>query len=121
MNKAHKQLLKENYEKAVNDYRIALMKLWKREDSDYDWVGDILGGILVINNEFFIAFDNVIFCVENDISEETYWEWLEYGIESEDCGITGPSFDVWFSLGCPKYDDKTAAVLKKHKPKNKKR
>ena len=45
MNRAHIKLLKENYEKACNDYVRALLTLWGVDCKLGYWIGDEAGGV----------------------------------------------------------------------------
>lgn len=102
MNKAHKKLLKENYEKACNAYIGMLAEMWGWDAKSYGyWVGDEVGGIYSYGECTFIDMEDIIFCVDNDVEKEEYSEWQEYCLFAHEYKQTMPNFKSWHN-GCPR-------------------
>lgn len=105
MNKA-KQAIKRNlrqaYEKACNGYLAELLRMWELDKFYAYWANEEVGGLLDYGcGEFSMNMDNIIFCVENDIEEEEYREWLEYCVFAHEYDQTIPNFPSWHK-GCPR-------------------
>ena len=109
--KAHLRMLKENYEKACNDYLHVLARMWEWDCKSYGfWIGDEVGGIYSYGEQLFINMDNIIYVVENDISYSTYMEWLDYTVWASEFGQSIPNLKSWVS-GCPRVDQATQEKL----------
>ena len=79
MNKSHIKLLKENYEKACNDYVQALLSLWDLDGFYGYWIGEEAGGVYDYGDGIFtIGMQDIVYCVENGVTEKEYEELLEY-------------------------------------------
>ena len=103
MNKAHKKLLKENYEKACNDYVRALLTLW---DADYKygyWVGDEVGGVYDCDGWIFINMQDVVYCVENGVTSEEYEKWQDYCVKCSEYHLPILNLNAWHN-GAPRHD-----------------
>ena len=81
MNKAHIKLLKENYEKACNDYVRALLTLWGVDYRYGYWVNGEVGGVYDCDGWIFLNMQDIVYCVENGVTSEEYEQWQEYGIK----------------------------------------
>lgn len=102
MNKAHKELLKENYEKACNAYVLALLNMWGLDAHYGYFVGDEVGGVYDYGDGMFtIGMDEIIYCVVNNISKETFYEFQEYNIEAHSLGFDYINLKSWCK-GCPR-------------------
>ena len=102
MNKAHKKLLKENYENACNAYIGMLVEMWDWDAKSYGyWVGDEVGGTYSYGECTFINMEDIIFCVDNDVEKEEYSEWQEYCMFAHEYKQTMPNFKSWHK-GCPR-------------------
>ena len=103
MNKAHKELLKENYEKACNDYVRALLTLW---DVDYKcgyWIGDEVGGVYDIDGWITIGMQDIVYCVENNVTSKEVSEWQDYYIKCHDYNLPAMNLNAWHK-GAPRHD-----------------
>ena len=81
MNKAHKELLKKNYEDACNEYVKALLTLWDLSIHNGYWIGDEVGGIYDIDGWITIGMQEIIYCVENNVTSKEVEEWQDYYIK----------------------------------------
>lgn len=101
INKAHKALLQEEYERSVINYLNALLQNWEL-DSEYGyWVGDEIGGLYAYGDWLFISMDNIIFCVKNDVTEKEYSEWTEYNSKCTEYNLRGMNLKAWHA-GAPR-------------------
>lgn len=80
MNKAHKQLLKRNYEKACNDYVDIFRSMYDFRGEGF-WVGDEVGGIYAIADEYY-DMREIVTAVELDISKQDLEEWYDYHVHA---------------------------------------
>ena len=103
MNKAHIKLLKENYEKACNDYVAALLTLW---DVDYRygyWVGSEVGGVYDCDGWMLLNMQDVVYCVENGVTSEEYEQWQDYGVKCAEYNLPIMNLNAWHR-GAPRHD-----------------
>ena len=73
----NKQLLKENYEKACNDYVRALLTLWDVDCKCGYWIGGDVGGVYDCDGWIFLNMQDVVDCVENGVTSEEYEQWQD--------------------------------------------
>ena len=103
MNNAHIKLLKENYEKACNEYVRALLTLW---DVDYKcgyWVGDDVGGVYDVDGWITISMQEIIYCVENNVTSKEVSEWQDYFIKCHEYNLSAMSLNAWHK-GAQRHD-----------------
>ena len=111
MTKAHLRLLRENYENACNAYLLALANMWEWDCKSYGfWIGDDVGGVYSYGDSTFIGMDDIIYCVENNISESAYIEWQEYCLWAKDFYQIVPNLKSW-CMGCQRVDKATQEKL----------
>lgn len=105
MNKAKqatKQKLRQAYEKACNGYLAELLRMWELDKFYAYWANEEVGELLDYGcGEFSMNMDNIIFCVENDIEEKEYREWLDYCVFAQEYKQDTPNFPSWHK-GCPR-------------------
>lgn len=113
MNKAHKELLKENYEKACNDYVATLLTLWNLNDCYGSWIGEDVGGVYDYGDGMFIInMQDIVYCVENGVTEQEYEEMLEYCVKCSEYNLPMPNLNAWHK-GAPRHDFTKLDALKK--------
>lgn len=103
MNKARIKLLKENYEKACNDYVAELLTLW---DVDYKcgyWIGGDVGGVFDCDGWIFLNMQDVVYCVENGVTSEEYEQWQDYGVKCAEYHLPIMNLNAWHK-GAPRHD-----------------
>ncbi len=96
-----KKELRKNFENAVEDYCKAFCKKYELEDYSPDmWVGDHIGGIIEVSDYFF-NFDDVKYCIDNDVDWMELTTWYDYCIElkSISSDLPVPNLDKWIK-GC---------------------
>lgn len=99
--------LKDNYEKACNNYLLMFLNM-NDLDAHYGfWVSDEVGGVYCYGDcGFSIGMQELIYLVENNISYEKYQEYLDYVVRCSEYGFTCPSFKSYY-LGCPLVSQET--------------
>ena len=113
MNKAHIKLLKENYEKACNEYVQALLNLWSLDDFYGYWIGDEIGGVYDYGDGIFtIGMQDIVYCVENGVTEKEYEEMLEYCVKCYEYNLPTMNLNAWHK-GAPRHDFTKLDALKK--------
>lgn len=113
MNKDNIKLLKENYEKACNDYVQALLTLWNLDGYYGYWIGEDVGGVYDYGDGIFtIGMQDIVYCVENGVTEEEYEEMLEYCVKCHEYKLPAMNLNAWHK-GAPRHDFTKLDALKK--------
>jgi hypothetical protein len=63
---------------------------------------------------FTINMDDIIYCVEHDVTKEEYIEWQEYICDAAEFGFDTPNLKSWM-MGCPRTPEATFKRLRKLK------
>lgn len=94
---AVKRMLKEQYEIACNAYVAALAKMWEWDiTSDYGfWVANEVGGVYCYGEMYSMGIEDIIYCVENDIEDDDYLEYVEYYTKCCEYNFHKLSLDAW--------------------------
>ena len=103
--------LKQQFEKACNDYLQALLEAWDLDGFYGYWIGEEVGGVYDYDAGITINMSDIIYCIENDVTEQQYMEWQEYCIEAAEFGFTTPNLKSWMH-GCPRTDEDTFKHLR---------
>jgi hypothetical protein len=103
---AVKRQLKEDWEKACNGYLVELLRMWELDGHYGYWIGEDVGGVYDYGGELCIGMDNIIYCVEHDVTEEEYREWSDYCVEASEFGFDTPNLKSWH-MGCPRTPKET--------------
>lgn len=112
MNKAHIKLLKENYENACNDYVRALLTLWGVDYKLGYWIGDEVGGVYDCDGWVFLNMQDIVYCVENNITSKEVSEWQDYYVKCHDYNLPAMNLNAWHK-GAPRHDFTKLDVAKK--------
>ena len=113
MNKSHKELLKKNYEKACNDYVAALLALWELDSYYGFWISDEVGGVYDYGDGIFtIGMQDIVYCVDNGVTEREYEEMLEYCVKCSEYNLPMINLNAWHN-GAPRHDFTKLDALKK--------
>lgn len=96
MNKAHLDLLKKNYKDACNAFLKAFSDKYEVCVDEQDWVAGDVGGIVGVNDEFYINMEDIILMLDKDISWEEFLEWWDYCMDVALVGIVdSPNLKSW--------------------------
>jgi len=93
--------LKIDYEKACNAYLQALIEAWGLDMHYGYWIAEEVGGIYDYDGGFTINMYDIIYCVENNVTEMQYMEWLDYCVEANEFNLPTPNLKSWMH-GCPR-------------------
>jgi hypothetical protein len=112
---AVKRQLKDQWEKACNGYLVELLRMWELDSYYGYWIGDEVGGVYdYADGSFDIGMDDIIYCVEHDVTREQYDEWQEYIIDATKFGFDTPNLKSWMR-GCPRVSHEAFERLRKLK------
>ena len=100
LTKGHLQLLKEQYETACNQYVFVLLNLWGFDSHYGYWVGGSAGSTYCYGDDLFFDMDDIIFIVENNVSEKAYRQYLDYCAKCSEYSFNIPNFPSYYK-GCP--------------------
>jgi hypothetical protein len=103
---AVKQQLREDWEKACNGFLVELLRMWELDGHYGYWIGEDVGGVYDYGGELCIGMDDIIYCVEHDVTEEEYREWSDYCVEASEFGFDTPNLRSWIK-GCPRTSKET--------------
>lgn len=96
MTKGHLSILKENYENACNGYLTALLNMWELDSYYGYWVADDVGGVYSYGDTgLFMNMDEIIYCVNNNISSDTFRDFLDYVVWAHEFEQTTPTLKQW--------------------------
>lgn len=111
ISKAMLRVLREDYEKACNGYLVILLNMWELDSSYGFWVSDEVGGTYSYGDTgLYLNMDDMIYVVENKISEQSYRDWLDYCVWAEEFNQTVPNLRSWHH-GFPRVDEATQKKL----------
>lgn len=111
--KAHnavKKHLKEQWEAVCNGYLLELANMWELDCFYGYWIGNEIGGVYAYGDSIFINIDDIRYCVENNVSYETYQDWQEYCVWANEFNQDTPNLNAWCK-GCPRVDEETQKKL----------
>ena len=91
-----------------------LLKSWDLSEHYGYWIADEIGGVYAYGDDLFINMDDIIFCVENDVTELQYREFLEYCSTANEFGFDTPNLKSWIA-GCPRVSENTFKQLRELK------
>lgn len=97
--KGHIRVLRANYEDACNNYLLALLNMWDLDAKNGFWVGNDTGGVYSHEADISLNMSGIIFCVENNISIETYWKYVEYCTKCSEYNFNIPTLES-YNNGC---------------------
>jgi hypothetical protein len=111
INKAHRELLKKEYENAANKYIDALFSMYEMDSFYGYWIAGVVGGVYAYGDTYFFNFDDVRYLVDNEIPLDVFEEWSDYCIEAFELGISQPNLQSWVK-GCPRASKEEIQRLK---------
>jgi hypothetical protein len=63
---------------------------------------------------FTIGMDEIIYCVDHDVTQQQFMEWQEYCCDAAEFGFDTPNLKSWMR-GCPRTSAKTFKNLREIK------
>ena len=109
MNKEHKK----EFESVVQKYTdLFCEKMYgvPKDPEDY-WVGEDVGGIISIGDEFW-GFDQIRETIDNNYDPKQVFAWYDYCVRlgSIDHSISTPNLSQWMK-GCPRYTEEQISAM----------
>ena len=112
---AVKRQLKEQWGKACEGYLCELLRMWELDAHYGYWISDEVGGVYDYGDGMFtIGIDDMIYCVDCDVTREQYVEWQEYICDAAEFGFATPNLRS-FVRGCPRTSAETFKHLREIK------
>ena len=106
-----KEALMVQWLKAVQGYLCALLEAWELSSYYGYWIGGEIGSLYDYGGSFTITMDNIIYCVEHDVTHDQYMEWQEYCCDAAEFNFTTPNLRSWMA-GCPRTPEATFENLR---------
>ena len=111
---AIKAKLKEQWEQACNGYLCELINMWELNAYYGYWIGEEVGGVYDYGGMMTINMEDIIYCVEHDVTALQYQEWQDYICDAAEFGFVTPNLRSWMN-GCPRTPQETFEKLRKLK------
>lgn len=111
MDKAIKQHLKEQYDKACNAYLRELLNMWELDAHYGFWNSDKPGTIYHYGETHNLMMEDIIYIVDNDIEENEVLEWEDYTLDAMEFNMFTPNLKSWH-MGCPRTPQERFAKLR---------
>ena len=112
---AVKRQLKEQWRQAVRGYQAALLNMWELDAHYGYWIGGEEGSVYDYGDGMFtIGIDDMIYCVDCDVTREQYEEWQQYICDASEFGFDTPNLRS-FGRGCPRTPAETFQHLRELK------
>ena len=111
---AVKRQLKEQWKQACNGYLCELLRMWELDSYYGYWIAEEIGGVYDYGGSFTIGMDDIIYCVENDVTQQQYMEWQDYIFDAAEFGFDTPNLRSWMK-GCPRTSAETFEHLREIK------
>ena len=98
---ALKREMRNQYECACNRYLAELLRMWGLDSYYGYWIGEQTGGVYDYDGGFTISMENIIYCVEEDVTMKQYTEWQDYVCDAIEFDMETPNLRSWM-MGCPR-------------------
>jgi len=109
----NKTEIKENFEKACEDYLKTLCEMFELPYEQDAWVAGDIGSIANVGDYYF-SFEEIRYIVDNNLTFNEYLQYYDYCLEAYDYGITAPNLESWHK-GCPRATKEEFANIRKAK------
>lgn len=100
MNDAHRYLLAEQFNKAVEEY-VRAFCVKHRWPFVFDWVGGKVGETLVIE-DCFVDFSDIKTDIDNNFPEEMFGKWYDYSLRLHELGCEKNINYYSYAKGAPR-------------------
>lgn len=118
-----KNTLNQKFNALCEEYRKAFVEYYFTEEEGGEpagswWISDEPGGVLCVNDDVFFGFDEMRYCVDNDVEYEDLMEWYDYTLRLGliDQEIPTPNFNSWLK-GCPRFSETQLEEIEERKQK----
>lgn len=114
MNKAHKELLKKNYEASCEAYVKTMLESFEIDRHDCWWIGDEVGGVFQVGDMLTLDMCEIVYVVENNISYDDCVDWQDYNLLANEFDFNRLNLKSWH-MGAPRVPQETFDKLRKMK------
>lgn len=112
-----KELLRINYQRACNSYLNALAKMWDWDIAYYGyWIGDEIGGVYAYGEEYFLSMEDIIYCVNEGVSEDEFSQYQDYNVRVGFLGLPHINLQSWHK-GAPRVSQELLKSIEQAKDK----
>ena len=111
---AVKRNLRGQWNGVCNCYLCELLRMWELDAYYGYWIGEEVGGVYDYGGTFTIGMDDIIYCVEHDMTQQQYMEWQDYICDAAEFGFDTPNLRS-FVRGCPRTSAETFKHLREIK------
>ena len=101
-----KKTLLKNYECACNNIIMELLKEWELDSGYGYWIGGIVGGLYDYNGYITIDMVDAVYCIKNNISRDTYNEYVDYNVRCMQNNLTTMNLNSYIK-GAPRVTEET--------------
>ena len=100
------------YYKACNDILEAFAKEYYVDVDKDCWVGDNVGDMVCINDDFFISMQDILLMLNNNVSWEEYFNFYHYNQDCIYSGLHTITLRSWLS-GAIRYPKERLKAMRK--------
>ena len=112
---AVKRQLKDQWKQACNGYLCELLRMWEIDSYYGYWIAEETGTVYDYGDGMLsIGMDDIIYCVEHDVTQQQYMEWQDYIFDAAEFGFDTPNLRS-FVRGCPRTSAETFEHLREIK------
>lgn len=108
-----KKELRRKYNDACNAYLSALLEKWQLTGYHF-WIGDEIGGLCNMPDDNVISMQDIIYCIENDISYNEFIKWIDYNVDAHEFNFNHINLKSWHN-GSPKVSEEVLDRLRQMK------
>lgn len=114
MNKAHKELLKKNYDDACEAYVGEMLAAFEIDRENCFWVADEVGGVFMVGDMLSLNMQEIVYIVENDIAYDDCVDWQDYNLLANEFNFNMLNIKAWHKRA-PRVPQETFDRLRKMK------
>jgi len=104
----------ERYKTSCNDIIKLFADRYEVCVSADDWVSGDVGGVICINEEFYLNMEEVILMLKNDVSWDEFLRWWDYNLDAHDLCLNAINLRSWL-MGAPRLSKEQIEGLKEKK------
>ena len=114
MNVNNKKDYIKDYEVACNNLVSLFAKKYDVSVSKDDWVANVVGGTISINDEFFLSMEEIVIMIRENVPWETFLAWWDYDMDASLLGLDTINLSSWIK-GAPRLSKEQINNLKDKK------
>lgn len=107
-----KEKLKDDFNKAVDAYLEAFLKMYEWDSFYGGWVAEDRTGVYTYADDVYVSLSDIIYIVDNDVPKEEFNKWYSYCLWAHDFNMTIPTLPAWVK-GAPRASESEMERLEK--------